>query len=289
MSKAHLPPPKPERKRRKRKRHEKTNLSIWNWFSSKPHVVTISCQLVDLFSILMCCSKLNWFCGRRILKWFIVLSDFINWILRKMMINSQSQGYYDLDSNMVIGDNSSSEVDVLNTTPFSVRDILNIVDQNNEDNPYQTMNGNDQFAQKFYGNNVAQFGNYSNYQYKRWEKKNLWVRSWFVTKVKFAVYVCLQMIRWDSMITPSTTIIFCFKTLPLTTIISKTQRQLLQLITITIRFLATIISRQLHLQSLTRRFVNQIYRKAENFLYQWRLNHRKYRIQIQLASINCNL
>lgn len=83
------------------------------------------------------------------------------------MINSQSQGYYDLDSNMVIGDNSSSEVDVLNTTPFSVRDILNIVDQNNEDNPYQTMNGNDQFAQKFYGNNVAQFGNYSNYQYKR--------------------------------------------------------------------------------------------------------------------------
>jgi hypothetical protein len=82
-----------------------------------------------------------------------------------MMINSSSQsGYYDMDNNMVIGDNSS-EVDVLNTTPFSVRDILNIVDQNSEENPYQTMNGSDQFSQKFYGNNMAQFGN--NSQYKR--------------------------------------------------------------------------------------------------------------------------
>lgn len=84
-----------------------------------------------------------------------------------MMINNPSQsGYYDLDNNMVIGDNSSSEVDVLNTTPFSVRDILNIVDQNNEDNPYQVMNGNDQFSQKFYSNNAMQFGN--NSQYKRY-------------------------------------------------------------------------------------------------------------------------
>lgn len=82
-----------------------------------------------------------------------------------MMINSAAQsGYYDMDNNMVIGDNSS-EVDVLNSTPFSVRDILNIVDQNQEDNPYQTMNGNDQFSQKFYGNNAGQFGN--NTQYKR--------------------------------------------------------------------------------------------------------------------------
>lgn len=78
-----------------------------------------------------------------------------------MMINSSSQsGYYDMDNNMVIGDNSS-EVDVLNTTPFSVRDILNIVDQNNEAN-YQAMN-NDQLnlAAAQYG----QFGNSS--QYKR--------------------------------------------------------------------------------------------------------------------------
>lgn len=83
-----------------------------------------------------------------------------------MMINNPSQsGYYDMDNNMVIGDNSSSEVDVLNTTPFSVRDILNIVDQNNEDNPYQVMNGNDQFSQKFYSNNAMQLGN--NSQYKR--------------------------------------------------------------------------------------------------------------------------
>jgi hypothetical protein len=82
-----------------------------------------------------------------------------------MMINNSSQsGYYDMDNNMVIGDNSS-EVDVLNTTPFSVRDILNIVDQNSEENPYHTMNGNDQFSQKLYGNSMAQFGN--NSQYKR--------------------------------------------------------------------------------------------------------------------------
>ena len=82
-----------------------------------------------------------------------------------MMINNSTQsGYYDLDNNMVIGDNSS-EVDVLNTTPFSVRDILNIVDQNSEENSYQTMNGNDQFSQKFYGSNAAQIGN--NYQGKR--------------------------------------------------------------------------------------------------------------------------
>lgn len=85
-----------------------------------------------------------------------------------MMINNPSQsGYYDMDNNLVIGDNNSSEVDVLNTTPFSVRDILNIVDQNHEDNPYQIMNGSDQFSQKFYPNNAAmsQFGN--NSQYKR--------------------------------------------------------------------------------------------------------------------------
>lgn len=80
-----------------------------------------------------------------------------------MMINNSS-GYYDMDNNMVIGDNSS-EVDVLNTTPFSVRDILNIVDQNSEENPYQAMNGGDQFPQKFYGNSMTQFGN--NSQYKR--------------------------------------------------------------------------------------------------------------------------
>lgn len=81
-----------------------------------------------------------------------------------MMINPSHSGYYDMDNNMVIGENSS-EVDVLNTTPFSVRDILNIVDQSHEDIPYQTMNGSDQFSQKFYGNNMAQFGN--NSQYKR--------------------------------------------------------------------------------------------------------------------------
>lgn len=81
------------------------------------------------------------------------------------MINNPSQaGYYDMDNNVLIGDNTS-EVDVLNTTPFSVRDILNIVDQNNEEIPYQAMSGNEQFSQKFYGNSAAQFGN--NSQYKR--------------------------------------------------------------------------------------------------------------------------
>jgi hypothetical protein len=80
-----------------------------------------------------------------------------------MISNSSQSGYYDMDNNMVIGDNSS-EVDVLNNTPFSVRDILNIVDQNNEENPYQAMNG-DQFSQKYYGGGMSQFG--SNSQYKR--------------------------------------------------------------------------------------------------------------------------
>lgn len=84
-----------------------------------------------------------------------------NWI--EMMINNSSQsGYYDMDNNMVIGENSS-EIDVLNTTPFSVRDILNLVDQSEEN--FHAMNGNDQFSQKFYANNVAQFSN--NSQYKR--------------------------------------------------------------------------------------------------------------------------
>ena len=79
------------------------------------------------------------------------------------MINNSSQsGYYDMDNNMVIGDNSS-EVDVLNNTPFSVRDILNI-DQNSEGIPYQTMNG-EQLPQKYYGSGMSQFGN--NSQYKR--------------------------------------------------------------------------------------------------------------------------
>ena len=78
------------------------------------------------------------------------------------MINNSSQsGYYDMDNNMVIGDNSS-EVDVPNT-PFSVRDILNI-DQNSEVNHYQNMNG-DQLSQKYYGGGMSQFGN--NSQYKR--------------------------------------------------------------------------------------------------------------------------
>lgn len=84
--------------------------------------------------------------------------------IEMMNNNSLHSGYYDMDNNMVIGDNSS-EVDVLNTTPFSVRDILNIVDQNNEENSYQTMNANEQFSQKFYGNNAPQFGNSA--QYKR--------------------------------------------------------------------------------------------------------------------------
>lgn len=79
-----------------------------------------------------------------------------------MINNSVQSGYYDMDNNMVIGDNSS-EVDVLNTTPFSVRDILNIVDQSHEDNHYQAMSGSEQFSQKFYGNN--QLAN--NSQYKR--------------------------------------------------------------------------------------------------------------------------
>jgi len=75
--------------------------------------------------------------------------------------NSQA-GYYDMDSNMVIGENSS-ETDVLNSTPFSVRNILNIDDQNSEENSYQAMNMNDNYVQKYYG--AGQFANGG--QYKR--------------------------------------------------------------------------------------------------------------------------
>lgn len=72
------------------------------------------------------------------------------------MINNHQSGYYDMDNNVVIGDNSN-EIDVLNTTPFSVRDILNIANQNNEDNVYahDPMNSSDFFAQKFYSNNCG--------------------------------------------------------------------------------------------------------------------------------------
>lgn len=75
------------------------------------------------------------------------------------MISNHQGGYYDMDNNVVIGDNSSEVVDVLNTTPFSVRDILNIANQNNDESGngiYQDpMNSTEIFSQKFYGNNCA--------------------------------------------------------------------------------------------------------------------------------------
>lgn len=63
-----------------------------------------------------------------------------------------------MDNNVVIGDNNSGEVvDVLNTTPFSVRDILNIANQNSADeSAYQdALNSSDLFTQKLYGNNCT--------------------------------------------------------------------------------------------------------------------------------------
>lgn len=79
------------------------------------------------------------------------------------MINNSS-GYYDMNNSNIAeigaqGGENSNEVDVLNTTPFSVRDILNIVDQNNEDVHYQAIN--DPYSQRFYN------GQYNNSQYKR--------------------------------------------------------------------------------------------------------------------------
>ena len=85
-------------------------------------------------------------------------------------------GYYDMDNNVVIGDNNnSSEVDVLNTTPFSVRDILNIANQNSGDVEnvvgYQdvALNSSDLFSQKLYGNSCGNGGSAygSAAQYKR--------------------------------------------------------------------------------------------------------------------------
>lgn len=90
------------------------------------------------------------------------------------MINMHHQsGYYDMDNNVVIGDSANSnEVDVL-TTPFSVRDILNIANQNSAeiDNSgigYTQDVAGDLFCQKVYGN--AGGNNCSSYgsaQYKR--------------------------------------------------------------------------------------------------------------------------
>lgn len=81
-------------------------------------------------------------------------------------------GYYDMDNNVVIGDNNPGDVDVLNTTPFSVRDILNIANQNNVDeSAYQDAlnSSSDLFSQKLYGNNCGS-GYGSGAQYKRWKK-----------------------------------------------------------------------------------------------------------------------
>lgn len=70
-----------------------------------------------------------------------------------MINNLQHSGYYDLDNNSVVIDDVN---DVNNTTPFSVRDILNISDQNSDENSYQSaMNQSEHFAQKMYNNNGA--------------------------------------------------------------------------------------------------------------------------------------
>lgn len=87
-------------------------------------------------------------------------------------------GYYDMDNNVVIGDNNnSSEVDVLNTTPFSVRDILNIANQHSGDvenvvgfNQDVALNSSDLFSQKLYSNSCGNSGSGaygSGAQYKR--------------------------------------------------------------------------------------------------------------------------
>lgn len=91
--------------------------------------------------------------------------------IREMMINNQT-GYYDLNNGNLaeIGAtnvDNSSEADVLNTTPFSVRDILNIVDQNNSDeNLYHNMS--DPYSQRFLVGNGAG-GQYGAQYGKRWE------------------------------------------------------------------------------------------------------------------------
>lgn len=88
------------------------------------------------------------------------------------MINMHQSGYYDMDNNVVIGDNNSGDVDVLNTTPFSVRDILNIANQNSVDESayHDPLNAtSDLFSQKIYGNSCGS-GYASGAQYKRLKK-----------------------------------------------------------------------------------------------------------------------
>jgi hypothetical protein len=100
-------------------------------------------------------------------------------------------GYYDMDNNVVIGDNNSGDVDVLNTTPFSVRDILNIANQNSVDesayhDPLNT--SSDLFAQKLYGNNCG--GAYgSGAQYKRW--KILFILQFLLKEQKISEFCSL--------------------------------------------------------------------------------------------------
>lgn len=72
-----------------------------------------------------------------------------------------------MDNNVVIGD-SANDVDVLNTTPFSVRDILNIANQNNDENMYQDpINSPEMFPQKFYSNGCGSSYGANSGQYKR--------------------------------------------------------------------------------------------------------------------------
>lgn len=89
-----------------------------------------------------------------------------------MINNLQHSGYYDLDNNSVVIDDVNDVNDVNNTTPFSVRDILNISDQNSDENSYQSaMNQSEHYAHKMYNNNGA-YGINNGGSYKRLVRVN---------------------------------------------------------------------------------------------------------------------
>ncbi|CAO1428012.1 unnamed protein product [Diamesa tonsa] len=84
-----------------------------------------------------------------------------------MINNLQHSGYYDLDNNSVVIDDVN---DVNNTTPFSVRDILNISDQNSDENSFRsTSNEQLGFYDYSFNNNYLLLqnpsSNFNNYEY----------------------------------------------------------------------------------------------------------------------------
>lgn len=82
-----------------------------------------------------------------------------------MLHSVPGQGYYDMDNNNIdMHQEQSDDVnEMANTTPFSVRDILNMVDQNEDTGYSPHLNQTDYSGKSFNVNN----GLNSTYHYKK--------------------------------------------------------------------------------------------------------------------------